>query len=1185
MSAMDPAASSQTPTNPMPATQSMALPSTEPAQSEAQHAASVIPSSSPPTAASATSSLPSAPSLRALIDAKQHELSVISEFHARALAADKEALTAALQQQSDRYTALKRDFEYNLSLLAARDAELAQYDELSGSWTRALEQQKQQASESVKSVEAKLESSKMELDDVKRERDELKSQLAAVQEAAQTAAWNHQAELRNHEHNTRRIIREFEEKLRLKEEEASKQSYELMFNFERATEDASTQAREQLDKAEARIRTLTTELSQVKKDANRAEDERKIERERREGIEQRLNDTDAKLIQAETLIAELNATLKENERKSSEEVQDLNRNHHRMIEKCVQDYKGLSQQLKRVQSDCVRQTEKHEQELKKIKEEGERRLHEMQTLHAKQIQALQEEVQLSQQQLRDAQTLSASTQQELDAQLAMEHERTTNLNDNLTHFQAQHSQQIQELNLALWKSEEEKKAAQEKAATLKQALDDRRAEIQAIKEARAQTERKLEEVEKQMVEIRLKAERDVELAQSEVDTARENLKQVESSLLHAQSDRDAANERYRQAQETVKEYQQQLQQARERIMQLEKQLDDIGEENRAKGPRYAHAYGRPHDQARPYTQSSNGGQDFQLHLPSHRHRPSSSSSAAGGGSVEQGPSMSARSPRPFSPSFSDDMGPVSLPNSLPNSPSYGRPTTGGSTNGNEAAATSTSNMQRYQQDSSAHQQRSETATVQQGSALPGLQRDDMDAFSPRMPHRRPSSAGDLHMHTGMGDESRRSTPSITSHTSSHQQLERTASMLQHENAQLMQQNESLGGIIREMKSELESLLNEQQKQAAEAEQQAKLKEKQQLQEQLVESQQRLASVQETVSKLTEEREQMSEITRMLWQTVYGQAYGAAYVPLPQPPAAVIPPSAATASASSVPLLSSRPLSVYPLPPAPHAVQPQPLPSMQPQQRVHFDPSARSPRRRSSAPTSPVRFGSAASASPDASYDDVSFSSPPRSNLRHVQRSQSSSPPRSAQRKRRHEYESDTAHDSTFSTSGSTASTSLSSIPDLSLSGSVFPLTGVGSSSSRREVPFHASERATASQKELGRALRIRAEMSRKRDEDIKIRAERARAKVREQMRKMKEIQKQRQRGMESDEHQSASSSRDRTRALHKPGEEMKWGDRESSIGGSSRDTRGRTSRTRITIRHGERAASRSRERDTIRRTS
>ena len=60
------------------------------------------------------------------------------EVQTRAQQSDTSVLQTALQAAHERHEQLKRDFQYNLELLAARDAELARYDELSVTYAQTL---------------------------------------------------------------------------------------------------------------------------------------------------------------------------------------------------------------------------------------------------------------------------------------------------------------------------------------------------------------------------------------------------------------------------------------------------------------------------------------------------------------------------------------------------------------------------------------------------------------------------------------------------------------------------------------------------------------------------------------------------------------------------------------------------------------------------------------------------------------------------------------------------------------------------------------------------------------------------------------------------------------------------------------------------------------------------------------
>jgi len=179
--------------------------------------------------------------LRALIDAKQHELAVIHDYQSRSLTADNAALQQALQAAHERHEKLKADFTYNLDLLRARDAELARYDELSVSYAQTLAAKSEEAAEQVRRLESTLEARSMELASANETAEALRARAAELQERLSTTSWSAEAERRALEHNGTRATRELEAKLREKEEAASKLSYELMYNFGRS--DTATGAR------------------------------------------------------------------------------------------------------------------------------------------------------------------------------------------------------------------------------------------------------------------------------------------------------------------------------------------------------------------------------------------------------------------------------------------------------------------------------------------------------------------------------------------------------------------------------------------------------------------------------------------------------------------------------------------------------------------------------------------------------------------------------------------------------------------------------------------------------------------------------------------------------------------------------------------------------------------------------
>ena len=183
----------------------------------------------------AMSASPAAPSngvnLRALIDAKQHELAVIHDYQSRSLTADNAALQAALHAAHERHEKLKADFTYNLELLRARDAELARYDELSVTYAQTLAAKSDEAAEQVRRLESSLEARSMELAAAHETAEALRARTAELQERLSTTSWSAEAERRALEHNGTRATRELEAKLREKEEAASKLSYELMYNF------------------------------------------------------------------------------------------------------------------------------------------------------------------------------------------------------------------------------------------------------------------------------------------------------------------------------------------------------------------------------------------------------------------------------------------------------------------------------------------------------------------------------------------------------------------------------------------------------------------------------------------------------------------------------------------------------------------------------------------------------------------------------------------------------------------------------------------------------------------------------------------------------------------------------------------------------------------------------------------
>ena len=1021
--------------------------------------------------------------------------------------------------------------------------------------------------------------------------------------------------------------------------------------------DAQAKAHAEQEKLEADVRTLKQELELSQRDTKRAEERIAVEAHKRSQAETALADTDAKLIASEALVTELRGQLADQKSRGEVQVAEANEANEALLQKCVADFKALTSQVERMQNAAAAQAQTHADESAKARREHERQMAELQTSYTKQIHALEQELQLTQAQLSDARTLAAAVQAELDGSVAAELARTGALNDNLAQFQAQHAKQIQELHMSLWKSDEEKKALNDKADAARRSVDDRRAEIQQLKEALTQEQRRAEEMERAATTARLRADRAVEESEEAQTGLRDSIRALTDAQRSLQQDRDSQSARAAQAQALADEYEKQLKAARAELLalhraeeeqierrlasdpavqqqfhQLGAELSNMSAHLRAthKGLPPVHPAGPsfPHltipSSARSYAQQRAGN----VTPPEERER---SSRGGGGGSRPASSSAMSpmgnamHSPRPYTPAFSDDMGPVSLPGSMPTSPLPVRPgqqhglsvrPSGDGGDGQRARAEPSpprvvveaplisllsdshnalavetnlppsrrSELARKQsitspninlnhgtssletiprqpsideskEDSRRRRRRRAAAAAGAGArnnqsdsgsdedfveqplsdssmdnnsynpsggryggaggggggggggaggssrqAIPlSIQEHPLDEHNEELLHAELVEEGNTqrsdasqrarfvqaqqydlhhdpqqlspHSEHGQGHSqghsrggSHHGGGGSSHHDSSHStedsqaELERSMRRLRADKEALQAQNDGLSGIIRQMKKELEQLMAEQSQQAS--------------QRSAAETA-RLAQLEAALAAKSKEVEELKSTPPPPLHPFYAPQF---------PP----PPSSYGASPLGYGAVPPHPL--YP----PYGSYDQQRELALEQEYVLQSAAANRDRdRRREDRREEEEASAAAAATAAAEYD--------RRRLAHE------------------EYKEQVALSSSRSRSGSSSAAAAAAAGnsiELSLSG-----TGVSahmSGSGRREVAFHSSDRATDSQRDASRALRIRAEIHRKKDASIKARADVARAKVREQMRRNKEVEAERQRAAAAD---------------------------------------------------------------------
>ena len=1197
--------------------------------------------------------------LRALIESKQHELAVIHDYQSRALASDNASLQAALATAQQRYDKLKSDFAYNLDLLSARDQELARYDALSVEYAHTLAAKSEEAAERVRALEAKLEARSMAGASLDESNATLRARISALEEQLAAASWSAEAERRALQANAARATKDLEAQLRDKEESASKTQYELLFNFERGVHDERAKAQADLERVEALLKKAKSDLDASALAAKKTEEKLQVESHRRSTVEARLAETDQKLVASEALVGELRAQAQERLESHSAEQLAASQAHESLLQKCVADYKALTGQVEKMQSAAQSQAEQHAEATSKVRREAERQMNELASSYTKQLHAAQQELQLTQQQLADARTLASSVQAELDGMLAADRARSSTLQGQLSDFQSQHAKQLQDLHHSLWQSEEEKKSLAEKHAATRRHLDERRVEVQAMKDALAAEQRKVEDLERAAVARKLKDDRTAEETEENIATLKAQIKAAADAHKLLQADRDSQRAKAEQTQALTEEYEKQLKAARDELLALhraeeeqlerrlaggpagavQQQLQQLGGElsnmsthlrANTKPPTHpssAHILSLPSSaRSLAFQQQQQPGQQIlsqrsgnitppdQSDLHSRRQRQRSQqgfSQRSQRPSSSLSPSRPVHSPRPFTPAFSDDMGPASLPGSMPTSPQpinvQQRGGSGGGGGGGVREALSPrvvieaplidmlSNSHhalqiethlppasRAAQMQMAHMKQSVTSPninlnhgqsslenmpsaiaehKSKGSRRGGSgnnnneqDSDDSDNDFVEHPmtdsssdndeskggahsgqHRRKHAKSRSQSHTqpmrsshhsvaarsvdmisqplqveehdmmeeqmmqselveehGSGShtqqqqfqaqEQRRLSPRSeraslhSSHSTEDSQveLERSLRRLRSDNATLSAQNTGLSGIIRQMKRELEQLMSEQtllpnQAQQRSASESSKL---QQLEQALA-------------SKSREVDELRSAPLHPFYAPQFPpppSSYGSS--PLgygPVPPLQQYPPFGSSFELQH--LHQERAIA------AAAAARDSLLQTQEQQERQE------KARRRQEAREEQAA-GAAAAQAATAEFD------------RRYEEQKEQQPLSSSARIASARIRAPTAYDD--------GSIKLS----LSATGVMAQVSngggGGGASSGRREMAFHSSDRATESQREASRALRIRAEILRKKDESIKARADAARAKVREQMKRNKQVELDRQRAAMSD---------------------------------------------------------------------
>jgi hypothetical protein len=528
--------------------------------SQQQPLSSSLLSSIPPPSASATN-------LRALIEAKSHELNVLGEYHHVQLAEENASLQQALHTTQQRYTRLKGDFEYNLTLLSQRDLELSRYDELSVTYARTLEQKQEEWRQQVQKAEAKVDEKSLQLSDLTETYNKLRSTYTTLQEQLSTKSWEFESEKRQLQYSFQQQLKEMDAKLQAKDELLSKNQYELMHNFEKASEVQASETQQKFDSMMTQIKALELKNEQSLKELQRTQERLAIEQHKRQSVEEKLNETNMKLLHSESREEELSTQLKELKLTYDEQVDDLTLQHSSLLKKSLQDFKQVQEQLDRVQEEFQRQQQEHKNELDQTKKEQEKLVREIHGNFEKQLKELSHNLDLKTQQYLDSTIFVSTLQGELDSYIQQERARTESLNVELGTFQSSHTKQIQQLNLTIWKTEEEKKSLSEKIDLLKKSLEDRRTEISNLKEQLSQSDRKRDELERKCTEIRLKSETESIVYEESLSSMKIQLKASQDLERRKQFDLESVEKNLAHQQAMIVEYQTQLKNVREELLQ------------------------------------------------------------------------------------------------------------------------------------------------------------------------------------------------------------------------------------------------------------------------------------------------------------------------------------------------------------------------------------------------------------------------------------------------------------------------------------------------------------------------------------------------------------------------------------------------------------------------------------------
>ncbi|GAQ84799.1 hypothetical protein KFL_002060190 [Klebsormidium nitens] len=488
-----------------------------------------------------------------LIDQKEKEIVSLWEQRIQKLEEKLLSREADLDAVTDNFTQLQEDFQYNLSLLEARDFELEAYDaSFSGLQAAVVDGERllKEARSALADAEAQLQEERRRAEE---DAAHSRQKVVEAREQVEQAQWHCEEELRKQRQafeaingDLMRQVAEAQEALDLQRRELTRQYEENLLKQETESQlclDETTAktfgAEQQCKKLERKLRMMEEGVEQLQDDSSKLRATLEAKERQVEALSWELEKVrELRETEGAELQAQLNASLKRNEEmeedfgdKTTELVAALSAVQQMMSRQQQEHAAELASISRRSEDEAAALKAKVAAAVKRAQEAEAHKLEQGES-YKKQVHEL--ELKLEEQ--------TAAAQRSLDAALAASADQDHRL-----------EQTRQELTDQLWRKGAELDAAQSKLDAAQRTLEERRADVANYKEQLVAGAAREKELQRQVVQATLRGEQDAE------EKERRAVARSEALILSLQQQRDHANALHKQAEERAAELAHELQ--------------------------------------------------------------------------------------------------------------------------------------------------------------------------------------------------------------------------------------------------------------------------------------------------------------------------------------------------------------------------------------------------------------------------------------------------------------------------------------------------------------------------------------------------------------------------------------------------------------------------------------------------